>query len=82
MISLRLPKDLEDKLDSLSKKEKVTKSDVIREAITKYVADYDKMEQPFELGKDLFGRFGSGDGKLSAEYKKKVREKIHEKMSR
>jgi predicted DNA-binding protein len=82
MISLRLPKELEDKLEALSKKENMTKSDVIREAIEKYLAEQDKLKQPFELGRDLFGKYGSGDGKLSVEYKKKVREKIHEKMSR
>jgi len=81
MISLRLPKDLEEKLELLSKREQMTKSDVIREAIEKYLVDVEKAKHPYELGKELFGKYGSGNGRLSVEYKKKVREKINEKMS-
>lgn len=81
MISLRLSKELEDKLEILSSKEKITKSEVIREAIEQYIVSYEKSKHPFELGEDLFGRYGSDNGKLSKEYKKLVREKIHEKMS-
>lgn len=81
MISLRLPKELEDKLEYMSKKEQQTKSDMIREALEKYLVDMEKSKQPYQLGEDLFGKYGSGDGKLSVEYKQKVREKTHEKMS-
>ena len=81
MISLRLPKELEDKLEALSKKEQVTKSDVIREALEKYLVDYENKNKPYELGEDLFGKYGSGDGNLSREYKKRIKEKLHEKMS-
>ena len=81
MISLRLPKELEEKLESMSKKEQLTKSDMIREALEIYLVDKEKSKQPYKLGEDLFGKYGSGDGKLSKEYKKKVKEKIHGKMS-
>ena len=81
MISLRLPKDLEEKLESLSKKENMTKSDVIREALELYIAGSEKSTRPYMLGEDLFGKYGSGDGKLSTEYKKKIKEKIHAKSS-
>lgn len=81
MISLRLPKELEEKLESLSKKEQITKSDMVREALEKYLVGIEKSKQPYKLGEDLFGKYGSGDGKLSTEYKKKVRDKIHGKMS-
>jgi len=81
MISLRLTKELEAKLESLSKREQVTKSDMIREAIERYLENYEKSRCPYELGNDLFGKYGSGVGTLSKEYKKRVKEKIHEKMS-
>lgn len=81
MISLRLPKELEEKLESISKKEQLTKSYVIREALEKYVVDKENSEYPYKLGEELFGKYGSGDGRLSREYKKRVKEKIHEKMS-
>lgn len=81
MISLRLPKELEEKLEYLSAKENITKSDVVREALEKYLVEYDKSIHPYALGEDLFGKYESGDGKLSVDYRRKVREKIHEKMS-
>jgi predicted DNA-binding protein len=81
MISVRLSKELEDKIELLSKQENLTKSDIIKEALNKYIIDHEKKRNPYELGRELFGKNGSGKGKLSESYKKKVREKINEKMS-
>jgi hypothetical protein len=80
MISIRLPKELEERLNLLSAKENVTKSEIVKEALAEYFAKKEKLASPFDLGKDLFGKYGSGTGTLSTEYKKKVREKIHAKM--
>lgn len=80
MISLRLSKELEEKVIALSHRSQISKSDVIREAIEKYVVSQEEVDQPFLLGEDLFGKYGSGDGSLSVTYKKKVKEKLHEKM--
>jgi predicted DNA-binding protein len=81
MISVRLSKELEDKIERLSKQENMTKSDIVKEALSKYIVEHEKKTNPFELGKELFGKHGSGKGNLSEVYKKKVREKIDEKMS-
>jgi len=81
MISVRLSKELEDKIELLSKQENLTKSDIIKEALNKYIIDHEKKRNPYELGRELFGKNGSGKGDLSESYKKKVREKINEKMS-
>jgi predicted DNA-binding protein len=81
MISVRLPKELEDKLNLLSQQENITKSDVIKEALTKYIADRENKLTSYDLGRELFGKYGSGKGDLSITYKEKVREKINEKMS-
>ncbi|MBA1337194.1 MAG: hypothetical protein HPY66_3630 [Firmicutes bacterium] len=81
MISVRLSKELEDKIDLLSRQENVTKSDIIKEALEKYFIDHEKKLNPYDLGEEFFGRHGSGKGNLSETYKKKVREKINEKMS-
>ncbi|MDI3548597.1 MAG: hypothetical protein PWR10_2249 [Halanaerobiales bacterium] len=81
MISVRLSKELEEKINSLSKRENVTKSDIIKEALEKYFNDHEKKLNPYDLGKEFFGKHGSGKGNLSETYKKKVREKINEKMS-
>ncbi len=81
MISVRLSKELEDKIELLSKQENLTKSDIIKEALNKYITDHEKKRNPYELGEKLFGKHGSGKGNLSESYKKKVRGKINEKMS-
>lgn len=79
MISVRLSKQLEEKINNLSKQEDVTKSDIIKEALEKYIEEQEKQTKPYELGVELFGKQGSGKGNLSKTYKKKVREKINEK---
>lgn len=81
MISVRLSKELEEKINSLSKRENITKSDIIKEALEKYFKDREKQLNPYDLGKEFFGKYGSGKGNLSTTYKKKVREKLNEKNS-
>jgi len=36
---------------------------------------------PYQLGKDLFGKYGSGKGNLSQDYKKILKEKLREKYA-
>ncbi|MBZ4687765.1 MAG: hypothetical protein PWQ96_1293 [Clostridia bacterium] len=81
MISVRLSQELEEKINSLSKRKNITKSEIIKEALEKYFESYEQSETAYDLGKDLFGKYGSGQGNLSVIYKKKVREKLNEKMS-
>ena len=81
MISVRLSKELEDKMDLLSKQENITKSDIIKEALEEYLTKQEKKMKPYDLGEKLFGKHGSRKGNLSETYKKKVRDKINEKMS-
>lgn len=81
MTSVRLPKELENKLELLAKEDNITKSDVIKKALDKYFDEYDKKLNPYDLGEELFGKHGSGDGSLSETYKTKLRGKINEKMS-
>ena len=79
MASVRLPKDIEEKLDTLSRQLNVTKSYLISEALDEYLTRHESSVSSYEIGKDLFGRYGSGDGTLSATYKRRVRERIQEK---
>lgn len=81
MISIRLPEELEKKLASLSASKGVTKSDIVKKALEEYFEWHEKTRHPYALGKDLFGKYGSGVGALSRDYKKRVKEKIHAKMS-
>ncbi|EEG76046.1 ribbon-helix-helix protein, CopG family [Dethiobacter alkaliphilus] len=77
MISIRLPQELEKKLEEFAVKEQMTKSDIIRKALQVFLENQELREQPYLLGEDLFGKCGSGSASLSTEYKKKVREIIH-----
>ncbi|MFO7882399.1 MAG: ribbon-helix-helix domain-containing protein [Kosmotogaceae bacterium] len=79
MFSVRLDDELEEKVRSMAEKAKVSKSEIVREALTEYLEARETEERPYELGQDLFGRFGSGVGDLSTTYKARIKEKLHEK---
>ena len=81
MLSVRLPKELEEKIELLSEQENTTKSDIVKQALEKYIDKKEKQAQPYDLGKELFGKYGSGKGDLSTSYKQEVRKKINEKTS-
>lgn len=81
MISLRLNNELEDKLNQIAKSEKLSKSEVIKRALLFYYDDYQKNHSPYDLGKDLFGKYGSNTGNLSQNYKRILKEKLSEKHS-
>ena len=81
MLSVRLPKELEEKIELLSEQENTTKSDIVKQALENYIDKKEKQAQPYDLGKKLFGKFGSGKGDLSTSYKQEVRKKINEKIS-
>jgi len=78
MFSVRLDDELDKKIRALSKKTKATKSEIVREALTEYLETREAEDKPFDLGQDLFGRFGSGKGDLSTTYKKRIKEKLNE----
>jgi predicted DNA-binding protein len=82
MISIRLDSDLEDKLKQIAEAEKLTKSDVIKRALKLYFKEYEHQKSAYELGDDLFGKYGSGKGNLSMDYKIILKSKLNEKYSR
>ena len=82
MISLRLSTDLDDKLNQIAKSEKISKSEIVKRALVLYFEDYQKTHSPYDLGSDLFGKYGSGDGSLSQNYKNILKGKLREKHSR
>ncbi len=82
MISLRLSNDLELKLNKVSKTENISKSELIKRALLLYFDKYQKSHNPYDLGKDLFGKYGSGVGTLSKDYKNILKGKLREKYYR
>jgi len=82
MLSLRLSNDLENKLNQIAKNEKLSKSEIIKRALLFYFDDYQKSHSPYDLGKDLFGQYGSNKGNLSKDYKIILKSKLNEKYTR
>lgn len=80
MKSVRLPKELEEELDALSESTNKSHSFIIREALVEYIAKEKSYANPFESGKEFFGRHGSGDGDRSVTYKTRIKEKLREKQ--
>lgn len=80
MTSIRLPEELERDLEYLSRQKKASKSAIIKEALTEYIKLHNSSVMPYELGKDLFGRYGSERGDDSTEYKQRLQGKLREKF--
>jgi len=70
---------MEKKLEIRSKMEGIPKSKVVKRALDQYLKTTEDTTNPYELGKDLFGKFSSNEGNLSIVYKKRVDRKIAEK---
>jgi plasmid stability protein len=76
-ISVRLDKELEQALRIQAARAEVAISDFIREAIKEKLARMESAASPYELGKDSFGKYSSGQSELSANRKKLIRERLH-----
>lgn len=59
MISLRLPPELERKLDSFAKSEGKSRTEIVKDSILEYINNRGIKKTPFELGLDLFGKHNS-----------------------
>ena len=79
MLTVRLPEDLEQEVNRIASAEQRTKTQIIHEALTQYVETHRNQRSAYELGKDLFGNYGSGDSGPSADYKSTLKEKLRAK---
>lgn len=80
MITLRLDPKLEQSLNHAAKNFGLTKSELIRRSIQEYLRKVSR-QNPWELGKDLFGKYSSGLGNLSSDRKKILKKKIRAKRN-
>lgn len=80
MLNVRLDKELEEKLEFLSKKEGLSKSKIVKDALTAYLDKSKSSFSAFELGKDLFG-IAEGEENLSSTFKEKIKEKLNAKFT-
>jgi Arc/MetJ-type ribon-helix-helix transcriptional regulator len=79
MTTVRLPVEFEQKLEAISRTRHRSKSDLIKEALGNFFFQEEGMKGSYETGKEYFGKYGSGDGKLSVNYKKILTERLRAK---
>ncbi len=81
MTTIRLPLDLEKNLKKIADNENLSKSEIIKKALENYVSNYYNKISPYELGKNFFGKYGSGESNNSKKYKQKLKDKIGDKIN-
>lgn len=82
MLTLKLPAKTEKQLDAFCEQKNLSKSQVVKDAITMYLQQKQIAKTPYELGADLFGQEGSGQGDTSVTYKERVKQILNEKHTR
>lgn len=81
-ISLRLDRELEHELSRYAKLEGKSKSEFVRSLISGFVMKKSDRITAWELGKDVFGRVGSGKSDLSTNRKSLLKAKLNAKHNR
>ncbi len=79
VITLRLDKQTHQRLSTTAKAKGVTRSELIRQALQNTLSSESSRPSAWELGKDLFGKHGSGDKNRSVNRKETLRKILHEK---
>ena len=75
MITLRLDQELENSIQRAAKLLGISKSELIRKSVADYLNKLSK-PSPWELGKDYFGKYASGQTNLSADRKLLLKKRI------
>lgn len=81
MLNVRLNKEEEEKLNAYIQEHNLSKTQVVKEALAMYYSRNEIKNSPYELGKDLFGRAGSGKKDASTTYKQSYKDYLNEKHS-
>ena len=80
-LTVRLDADTEQKLALTAKEQGLSKSEFVRRCLVEYLDQQTgDGRSAWELGKDVFGKRGSGRPDLASNAKQVVREKIHAKQ--
>ena len=79
-VSLRLDKELNAQIEEAARRAGISKSEFIRRCLTDHLATQRVQRLPWELGKDVFGRAGSGRSDLSQNGKQIMRERLTQQV--
>jgi hypothetical protein len=80
-ISVRLDQETARALEKAAAASGLSKSDLLRRCLAEFLSREQPRQLAWELGKHLFGRFGSGRSDLSQGRKRVIRAKIHARKS-
>jgi hypothetical protein len=78
-VTVRLDEPTEAELRCLAKKKGISLSAFVRAAVAEKLEREMARPTPYELGKHLLGRYGSGIGDLASNHEKYLREMIRAK---
>jgi predicted transcriptional regulator len=81
-ISVRLEPSLETRLNDVSEKLHLNKSEIIKRSLEVFLEQYEPRPSSYELGKDLFGADTTKGETVAANYKTLLKEKLRAKYSR
>lgn len=78
MLTVRLDSELEAEVKNIAKNMRISKSELVRKSVVEFIKHIDK-PSPWQLGKDVFGKYASDNNNLAQDRKKLVRAKISAK---
>lgn len=80
-ISIRILPELDEQLTRAAAAEGISKSEFVRQSLEKHLAErtVDRATLAWELGKDLFGKYGSGQSDRSERCEEILREEFDAK---
>jgi hypothetical protein len=82
-MTIRMPEEYKARIEELSSRTGLKKSDIARLAIKKYLEDFfdalDQEDRPFDRCKDLIGVVGSGIPDLGTNHRRHLLSRIQEK---
>ena len=81
-ISIRLGDQLEHRLNAVSKRLRVNKSEVVKRSLEAYLDQFEPRKSAYQLGEDLFGADASTPGDVSANSKTLLKHKLRAKHHR
>ncbi len=81
-VTVRLPLPLERELARAASRKRVSKSQLIRDCLQAFLNAESDAPLAWDLGKDLFGKVGSGRSDLSQNRKQIVRDKLNARHRR
>jgi hypothetical protein len=79
-MTIRLKQPIEDKIAWASDLLKISKSELVRRSVLKFIQEEVSKPSPWEAGQNVFGMFDSGNAELSTNRKTILREKLSRKF--